>query len=68
MRRYPTAGDDRSIDWTRKLKGGGMGFMSGTMIGGIGSLLHTRGRVTPQTLPAALFLGTILGVGYAIRT
>lgn len=42
--------------------------MSGTMIGGIGSLLHTRGRVTPQTLPAALFLGTILGVGYAIRT
>lgn len=43
-----------------------MGFASGSMIGAIGSVLHAR-RVTPQTIPAALFMGTVLSVGYAIR-
>jgi len=58
---------DRPIDWSRKFKGAITGFAGGSMIGGIGSILHSRGRVTPQTLPAAMFLGTVLSVGYAIR-
>ena len=44
-----------------------MGFAGGSMIGGIGSVMQSRGKVTPQTLPAAMFLGTVLAVGYAIR-
>jgi len=43
-----------------------MGFASGSMIGAIGSMLHAR-RITPQTIPAAIFMGTIMSVGYAIR-
>lgn len=49
------------------MQGGAMGFACGSMIGAVGSVLQTR-RVTPQTLPAAFFLGTILAVGSAIRT
>jgi len=67
MRRYPTQPDNQPIDWSRKAKGALTGFTGGSMIGGIGSLLQSKGRVTPQTLPAAMFLGTVLGVGYAIR-
>jgi hypothetical protein len=44
-----------------------MGFAGGSMIGGIGSVLQSRGKVTPQALPAAMFMGTVLAVGYAIR-
>ncbi|VEU34965.1 unnamed protein product [Pseudo-nitzschia multistriata] len=66
MRRYPTQPNE-PIDWSRKIQGALSGFACGSMIGGIGSLLQSRGRITPQTLPAAMFLGTVLGVGYAIR-
>lgn len=59
--------NDRPINWSRKLQGAAVGFAGGTMIGGVGSILHAR-RVTPQTLPAALFFGTVMGVGYAIRS
>ena len=34
---------DRPIDWSRKFKGAITGFAGGSMIGGIGSLLHSRG-------------------------
>jgi hypothetical protein len=67
MRRYSTQQQDRPIDWSRKFKGGLMGFAGGSMIGGIGSVLQSRGKVTPQALPAAMFMGTVLAVGYAIR-
>ena len=44
-----------------------MGFAGGCMIGAVGSVLQAR-RITPQTMPAALFFGTVLAVGQAIRT
>ena len=59
--------DQPPINWSRKLKGAVTGFAGGSMIGGVGSVLHSR-RITPQTLPAAMFLGTVLAVGYAIRS
>eukprot|EP00980_Cylindrotheca_fusiformis_P029501 scaffold23493_cov116-Cylindrotheca_fusiformis.AAC.3 len=55
------------INWSRKFQGGAMGFACGSMIGAVGSVLQAR-RVTPQTMPAAFFFGTILAVGSAIRT
>mgnify|MGYP007080221020 CR=1 FL=1 len=58
--------NNQPINWGRKFQGAAMGFASGSMIGAIGSVLHAR-RVTPQTIPAAVFMGTILSVGYAIR-
>ena len=63
MRRHET----RPINWGRKAKGGMMGFAGGCMIGAVGSVLQAR-RITPQTMPAALFFGTVLAVGQAIRT
>ena len=65
MRRQDTTA--RPINWGRKFQGAAMGFACGSMIGAVGSVLHTR-RITPQTLPSAFFFGTILAVGYAIRT
>jgi len=63
---YNNKNNNQSISWSRKFKGAAMGFASGSMIGAIGSMLHAR-RITPQTIPAAIFMGTIMSVGYAIR-
>jgi len=59
----------RPIDWGRKAQGFAAGFACGSMIGMVGSVLHTR-RIPPgpQAVQAALFMGTILAVGSAIRT
>ena len=62
----PDNSNNRPINWSRKFQGAAMGFASGSMIGAVASVLHAR-RVTPQTLPAALFMGTVLSAGYAIR-
>jgi len=60
---------DPPINWSRKAQGFVAGFACGSVIGMVGSVLHTR-RVTPgpQAIQAALFMGTVLAVGGAIRT
>eukprot|EP00592_Proboscia_alata_P000088 CAMPEP_0194371370 /NCGR_PEP_ID=MMETSP0174-20130528/19791_1 /TAXON_ID=216777 /ORGANISM="Proboscia alata, Strain PI-D3" /LENGTH=67 /DNA_ID=CAMNT_0039149401 /DNA_START=132 /DNA_END=335 /DNA_ORIENTATION=- len=57
----------QQINWSRKFQGAALGFAGGSMIGTVSSVLHAR-RLTPQALPTAMFLGTILAVGGAIRT
>lgn len=56
----------QQTNWTRKLQGGAAGFACGSMVGAVGSILHTR-RVTPRTLPSAMFMGTVLAFGSMIR-
>ena len=66
MSKYPNQNNQEPINWSRKFQGAAMGFASGAMIGALGTVLHAR-RITPQTMPAAVFMGTIMSVGYAIR-
>lgn len=56
-------------NWPRKAQGAAFGFAGGFVIGAVGSVLHSRQwRASPQSLQAALFLGTVLAVGGAIKT
>ena len=59
---------NRPINWGRKAQGFGAGFACGSVIGMVGSALHTRRVGGPQGIQAALFMGTMLAVGGAIRT
>jgi len=67
MSNYPNqTNHQQPTNWSRKFQGAAVGFASGAMIGALGTVLHAR-RITPQTMPAAVFMGTIMSVGYAIR-
>ena len=70
MSRYNTnKNSKRPVNWSRKAQGAVAGFACGTVLGAAGTVLHTRRlAATPQGLSAALFMGTILAVGGAIRT
>jgi hypothetical protein len=57
------------INWGRKAQGAMVGFAGGAIIGFAASVLHSRRfRATPQAISGALFMGTVLGIGGAIRT
>ena len=57
------------INWGRKVQGGLVGFCCGSVVGVVANVLHTRRlKPTPQTLSTALFMGTVLGIGGAIRS
>ena len=57
------------INWSRKFQGAAMGFACGSVIGMASTILHQqRLRPGPQGLQAALFMGTILAVGGAIKS
>ena len=53
----------RPVRWVPAIKASCMGFATGAVIGSMVSVAH-MGRVNPQ---GALFLGTIIGVGGALR-
>jgi len=60
---------ERPINWGRKFQGAAAGFACGSVIGLFAQTLHSgRMRPTPQGLSAALFMGTVLGIGGAIKT
>jgi hypothetical protein len=57
------------INWGRKAQGAFAGFACGAVIGLVASVLHSRRfRATPQAISGALLMGTVLGIGGAIRT
>lgn len=68
-RHYSQQPQDEGIHWGRKARGFAARFACGSVIGMVGSVLHTR-RLPPgpQAVQAALFMGTVLAVGGAIRT
>jgi len=60
---------EQPINWGRKFQGAAAGFACGSVIGMFAQTLHSgRMRPTPQGLSAALFMGTVLGIGGAIKT
>eukprot|EP00978_Attheya_sp_CCMP212_P018124 scaffold49244_cov52-Attheya_sp.AAC.3 len=69
MANHPRHPTQRGTNWARKAQGAGAGFACGTIIGAVGTVLHSgRLRPTPQSVSAALFMGTVLAIGGAIRT
>ena len=59
---------EQPINWGRKFQGAAAGFACGSVIGMFASTLHSgRIRPNPQSLSAALFMGTVLGIGGAIK-
>eukprot|EP00565_Helicotheca_tamesis_P003793 CAMPEP_0185725532 /NCGR_PEP_ID=MMETSP1171-20130828/1770_1 /TAXON_ID=374046 /ORGANISM="Helicotheca tamensis, Strain CCMP826" /LENGTH=66 /DNA_ID=CAMNT_0028393679 /DNA_START=314 /DNA_END=517 /DNA_ORIENTATION=- len=62
--------EQQPINWSRKAQGAAAGFACGSVVGLVATVLHTR-RIrptSPQSLGSALFMGTVLGIGGAIRT
>eukprot|EP00563_Minutocellus_polymorphus_P020810 CAMPEP_0197718854 /NCGR_PEP_ID=MMETSP1434-20131217/2842_1 /TAXON_ID=265543 /ORGANISM="Minutocellus polymorphus, Strain CCMP3303" /LENGTH=113 /DNA_ID=CAMNT_0043303547 /DNA_START=166 /DNA_END=505 /DNA_ORIENTATION=- len=58
--------NQQPVNWGRKFQGAAAGFACGSVIGMFAQTLHSgRMRPTPQGLSAALFMGTVLGIGGA---
>ena len=51
----------------RSARAGMIGAITGCMIGTVGSVLHSGGRVSKATAPAAMMMATVLGIGAVLK-